>query len=102
MTSQNKNSAFSAFSAVNITVPDVKKDYTLTWTAGFASNPVDNLPDHPDPNHPLSLVLAGDPDLDSDVMPDTAKPRIKAQITVDGKVFKNVTYSHSKRRLVAD
>ncbi len=102
MTSQNKNSALSAFSAVNITVPDVKKDYTLTWTAGFASNPVDNLPDHPDPNRPFSLALAGDSGRVFDVMPDTAKPGIKAQITVDGKVLKNVTYGPSKRRSFAD
>jgi hypothetical protein len=35
-------------------------------------------------------------------MPDTAQTGIKAQITGDGKVLKNVTHGHSKPRLFAD
>ena len=38
----------------------------------------------------------------SEVMPDTAQTGTKTQVKVDGRVLKNVTYGHSKRRLFAD
>ncbi len=81
-------------------LPGVKKGYRLTWTAGFASNPGGTLPDRPDPNPPFSLAIAGDSDLVFDVMPDTAKHGMKAQITVDGRVSKNVTYGPFKAPFV--
>ncbi len=61
----------------------VSKKITLrSGVAGFASTLLRTLPD---PGHPVPLAIAGNSDPIFDVMTDTAKPRIKAQITVDGR-----------------
>ena len=39
----------------------------------------------------VSMAIAGDSELVAEVMPDTAQTGIKAQITFDGRVLRNVT-----------
>ena len=62
--------------------PSVQKDYTSIWCSRLRIDFAESLSD---PGHPVPLAIAGNSDPVFDVMTDTAKPRIKAQITVDGR-----------------
>ena len=55
------------------------------YVAGLRFDFAENLPDL---DHPFLLAIAGNSDPVFDVMADTAKPDIKAKITVDGKGVK--------------
>ena len=79
--------------------PSVQKDYTSIFCSRLRIDFAENLPD---PGHPVPLAIAGNSDPIFDVMTDTAKPGVKAQIAVDGRVLRNVTQGQSKRRLFAD
>ena len=57
----------------------------ITLRSGVSRLRIDFAESLPDPGHPVPLAIAGNSDPVFDVMTDTAKPRIKAQITVDGR-----------------